>query len=126
MYIIATSTASAATVPAPNFKVPAVNPPNWYTINATMNYSKPTISVALKKLKEKDLVAVDESGNVTLTEKGLPIAEKTYEKHNTIASLLIAIGVDTETAYNDSCHIEHCLSDESFDAIKRYVQKTKL
>jgi len=91
-----------------------------------MNYSKPTISVALKKLKEKGLVAVDEAGNVTLTEKGLPIAEKTYEKHNTIASLLIAIGVDTETAYNDSCHIEHCLSDESFDAIKRYVQKAKL
>lgn len=90
------------------------------------NYSKPTVSVALKKLKERDLVAVDESGNVTLTKKGLPIAEKTYEKHNTIAKLLIAIGVNVETAYNDSCHIEHCLSDESFDAIKEYVHKAKL
>ena len=95
-------------------------------IATSMGFSKPTVSVALKKLRERDLVAVDEYGNIELTEKGLPIAEKTYEKHNTIASLLIAIGVDTETAYNDSCHIEHCLSDESFDAIKRYVQKAKL
>ncbi len=90
-----------------------------------MGYSKPTISVAMKKLREEEMITTDESGNIELTEKGLLIAEKTYEKHNLIAQMLIRLGVNSDTAYEDSCHIEHCLSDESFDAIKRYINRDK-
>jgi len=90
-----------------------------------MGYSKPTISVAMKKLRDEEMITTDESGNIELTEKGLLIAEKTYEKHNLIAQMLIRLGVNSDTAYEDSCHIEHCLSDESFDAIKRYINRDK-
>ena len=87
-----------------------------------MNFSKPTISIALKKLREKGYVRVDDSGNVLLTDEGRLIAEKTYEKHNLIAGILIKLGVEENTAFEDSCHIEHCLSDESFQAIKSFVK----
>lgn len=91
-------------------------------IATSMGYSKPTISIALKKLRENGYVIVDGSGNVLLTEAGLTIAHKTYEKHNVIAHLLIKLGVNRDTAFEDSCHIEHCLSDESFNAIKSYCR----
>jgi DtxR family Mn-dependent transcriptional regulator len=87
--------------------------------------SKPTISVAMKKLREEEMITTDENGNIELTEKGLLIAEKTYEKHNIIAQMLIKLGVSSKTAYEDSCHIEHCLSDESFDALKKYLNREK-
>jgi DtxR family Mn-dependent transcriptional regulator len=90
-----------------------------------MGYSKPTISVAMKKLREEEMITTDENGNIELTEKGLLIAEKTYEKHNIIAQMLIKLGVSSKTAYEDSCHIEHCLSDESFDALKKYLNREK-
>jgi len=92
-------------------------------IASDMGYSKPTVSVAMKKLRESGHITVDDDGHIELTEKGLSNAEKTYEKHTIIASLLISLGVDSETAYEDSCHIEHCLSDESFDAIKAHWLK---
>lgn len=85
-----------------------------------LGYSKPTISIAMKKLRENKMVEVDNEGHITLTEKGLSIAEKTFEKHNIIAQLLISLGVSDETAFHDACHIEHCLSDETFLAIKSH------
>lgn len=88
-----------------------------------MNFSKPTISVAMKKFRENDLITVDSNGYIELTKKGLLIAEKTFEKHNVLAQMFISIGVSKETALEDACHIEHCLSDETFDAIKAHWTK---
>jgi Mn-dependent DtxR family transcriptional regulator len=88
-----------------------------------MDLSKPTVSIALKKLQAKGLINIDDQKNITLTEAGNKIASKTYEKHNFVAELLIRMGVSEKQAYEDSCHIEHCLSDESFSAIKKYVKK---
>ena len=86
-------------------------------IAASMNFSKPSVSIALKKLKEKLYVNVDEStGFITLTEQGLSIASSVYERHQIIAKLLMSLGVSEETALKDACKIEHDLSEESFNA----------
>ncbi|MEE0741134.1 MAG: metal-dependent transcriptional regulator [Emergencia sp.] len=86
-----------------------------------MGFSKPTVSVALKKFRENGFVTVDEDGQVELTRQGLFIAEKTYEKHLILADALLKLGVSEETAYEDACRIEHCISDESFSAIKNFL-----
>ena len=85
-----------------------------------MNFSKPSVSVAMKKLKEKGLIVVDEFGFITLTSSGLEIANKTYDRHSFITDLLIKLGVNEDTAKEDACKMEHNLSDETFTAIKRY------
>ncbi len=90
-----------------------------------MGFSKPTVSVAMKKFRENGFITVDADGQIELTKQGLFIAEKTYDKHNTIARILMDLGVNEKTAYEDSCRIEHCISDESFDAIKKYVAEKK-
>ncbi|MGN0658300.1 MAG: metal-dependent transcriptional regulator [Emergencia sp.] len=90
-----------------------------------MGFSKPTVSVAMKKFRENGFVTVDQDGQISLTPEGLAIAEKTYEKHIIIAEALMALGVDEKTAYEDSCRIEHCLSDESFHAIKTHLQQSR-
>ena len=86
----------------------------------SMNYSKPSISRAMKNLRENDYITFEENGEINLTEKGLNIAQKIYERHQVIAKALIALGVDEETAYDDSCKIEHDLSDITFQKIKEY------
>ena len=83
-----------------------------------MHYSKPSVSIAMKKLKEKDLIEIDDKGYITLKEEGLKIASKTYEKHKLVFNLLVSLGVSEETARNDACKIEHQLSDETFDRLK--------
>lgn len=85
-----------------------------------MNFTKPSISVAMKRLREDGYINMDHDGTITLTEKGREIAVKVYERHQIIAKLLIAIGVSEETAYEDSCKIEHDLSQETFEKIKEY------
>ena len=93
-------------------------------IAASMNCSKPSVSIALKKLKEKLYVNVDEStGFITLTEQGLSIASSVYERHQIIAKLLMSLGVSEETALKDACKIEHDLSEESFTRLKEHYQK---
>lgn len=90
----------------------------------SMNFSKPSVSIALKKLKEKLYVNVDEStGYITLTESGLSIASSIYERHQMIAKLLMSLGVNEETALKDACKIEHDLSEESFSRLKEHYQK---
>lgn len=84
-----------------------------------LGFSKPSVSVAMKKLRESNAIEMDGDGYITLTDEGLQIATKTLEKHNFIAELLISLGVDKEIAYEDSCRIEHDLSEESFEALKR-------
>lgn len=85
-----------------------------------LNVSKPSVSVAMKSFREEGYIIVDADGNITLTDKGMEIAKKIYERHQIIAKALIALGVDEQTAYDDSCKIEHDLSDITFLKIKEY------
>ncbi len=88
-----------------------------------MGYSKPSISRAMGILKKEELVNIDEGGHITLTAKGREIAESIYERHTIISKLLVSIGVDGETAAEDACRIEHCISERSFEAIKKFTEK---
>ena len=91
---------------------------------AFMNFSKPSVSVALKKLKSYGYVLVDDStGAITLTSEGKKIAEATYERHEVIARTLMDLGVSEKTAYEDACAIEHILSDETFNKLKERYKK---
>ncbi len=91
-------------------------------IAAEMEFSKPSVSVAMKNLREEGCVTVDKNGYITLTEKGREIAERVYERHLLFTSWLTSLGVPEDIAAEDACRIEHCLSAESFAAIKAYVQ----
>ncbi len=92
-------------------------------VNA-MNFSKPSISIALRKLEEQGYVYVDEHQHIHLTETGRELALKVYERHELLGKMFVALGVDEETAYRDACKIEHDLSDATWEAIKaHYKQK---
>lgn len=86
-----------------------------------LSVTKPSVSVAMKKFREDGYITVDKDGMISLTEKGMEVATRMYERHQVIAKALIALGVDEETAYEDSCKIEHHISDLSFDKIKEYM-----
>lgn len=88
-----------------------------------MGYSKPSVSRALGILKKNGYVLSDKSGYLTLTDEGRAIAEKIFERHRVITEVLVAIGVSPETASDDACKIEHHISDESFEAIKKRLTK---
>lgn len=88
-----------------------------------LGVSKPSVSVAMKNFREEGYIKIDEEGSISLTEKGLSVAEGIYERHRAIASLLISLGVDEETAYEDSCKIEHDISEKTFEKIKEYLSK---
>ncbi len=89
-----------------------------------MSYSKPSVSRAVKKLKELSLITVDSSGAISLTEEGYRIANETYQKHKFFSRFLEDIGVNKPTAVADACRIEHALSEESFEAIKKYIRNS--
>ena len=84
-----------------------------------LGFSKPSVSVAMKNLRENGYIEVDSSGYITLLDSGRQIAEKIYERHTTISKWLMSIGVDEKNAVEDACRIEHIISSESFEAIKR-------
>ncbi|MDD6308857.1 MAG: metal-dependent transcriptional regulator [Clostridia bacterium] len=88
-----------------------------------LNFTKPSVSVAMKNFREEGYVSVDTGGSITLTAKGQEIAERMYERHQMIAKALMTLGVDKETAYADSCKIEHDISDVSFAKIKEHISK---
>ena len=90
-----------------------------------MNYSKPSISIAMKKIKEKGLIQIDDKGYITLTDEGYNIAKSVYEKHELLVNLLISLGVEKDIAYQDACRIEHDLSETTFEAIKKYYLNIK-
>lgn len=90
-----------------------------------LNFSKPSVSVALKRLKEEGKVEVDSSGFISLTEEGMSIAQATYEKHIVITDFLVALGVNSYTAAQDACRIEHVISAESFHALKDHYHQMK-
>ena len=89
-------------------------------IVAEMHFSKPSVSVAMKKLRESGHVLMDENGLLTLTEEGQAIAQRIYERHQILTRLLTALGVDEETAAEEACKIEHDLSDGTFEKIKAH------
>lgn len=87
-----------------------------------LEYSKPSVSVAMKNLREHGYIDVDVNGYITLLESGLEIAEKMYERHTTLSNWLISLGVSEKTAVEDACRIEHIISTETFDAIKKIIK----
>lgn len=89
----------------------------------TMGYSKPSVSRAVGLLKQGGYLLMDKDGFLTLTESGTLVAMKIYERHTVLSRLLAAMGVSEETASEDACKIEHVISDETFDAIKKYLDK---
>ena len=92
-------------------------------IAAYLEFSKPSVSVAMKNLRELGCITVDGEGHISLTEEGRKIAERVYERHTLFTELLVGLGVDEETAMADACRIEHVVSEETFQAIKQHVQK---
>ena len=90
-----------------------------------MCVSKPSVSRAIGLLKNGGYVIMDKDGYLTLTEAGRDVANKIYERHELISGFLASLGVSEQTASADACKIEHHISDESFEAIKKYVEKLK-
>jgi len=90
-----------------------------------MNFSKPSVSRAVGLLKNGGYIEVDSEGLLILTKYGKDIAEKIYERHTMLTELFVRLGVDKETASDDACKIEHHLSDQTFTAIKSYIEKLK-
>ena len=90
-------------------------------IATELDFSKPSVSVAMKNLRNNGYIQVDGDGYITLTESGRQIAEMIYERHTLLSTWLVALGVDEKTAAEDACRIEHVISAESFEAIKRHA-----
>lgn len=86
-----------------------------------MNFSKPSISIAMKRFRENGLIEMDSDGYITLLPPGLAIAERTYTRHRILTRLLVQLGVSEQTAAEDACKIEHDLSDETFEKIQGFV-----
>ena len=93
-------------------------------IATEMNYSKPSISVAMKKLRENGYIEVDRDGFITLTDSGYEIASSIYDRHKLLTKFFISLGVDAEVAAVDACKIEHDLSEETFQKFREHALKT--
>lgn len=92
-------------------------------ISEHMGYSKPSVSRAVNLLKSGGYIVIDEDNHITLTETGLEIAEKIYNRHIVLSKMLVALGVPEDVAAEDACRMEHTISDVSFEAIRRHVEK---
>lgn len=92
-------------------------------IATELGFSKPSVSRAVGLLKKAELISVDSKGYITLTAEGLRIAERMYERHTVLTEMLVRLGVERETAVKDACKIEHDLSDQSFEAIKKHIKR---
>jgi Mn-dependent DtxR family transcriptional regulator len=88
-----------------------------------LGFSKPSVSVAMKKLRENGYVEMDEDGFLSLLPEGLIIAKRIYERHQLLTKFFIHLGVDEEVAATDACKVEHDLSEETFQNIKKHVEK---
>ena len=90
-----------------------------------MGYSKPSVSRAMGLLKKGEYITVDADGSIALTEKGIEVSEKIFERHTLITELLVRLGVSAETAADDACKMEHVISDETIEAIRKFVGEIK-
>lgn len=88
-----------------------------------LGYSKPSVSIAMKNLRENGYIDVMGDGKIVLLEPGRKIAEKLFERHTILTKALVALGVDKDIAAEDACKIEHIISQETFEAVKRYVSE---
>ncbi len=94
-------------------------------IATELGYSKPSVCVAMRNLREKGYIVTDGDGLISLTESGMQIAEKIYQRHETITDWLIRIGVSSDQAAIDACRIEHVISHESFECLRKYEESLK-
>lgn len=92
-------------------------------IAESMGFKKSSVSVAMKHLREDEYITVTKAGFIYLTEKGKEVAEMIYERHEFITAWLVSLGIDEKTAVEDACRMEHDISKESFEAIKKYISK---
>lgn len=90
-----------------------------------LGVTKPSVSFAMKKLRENEFICMDRDNLITLTEKGEEIAWRIYDRHRTITTFLMKIGVEEAVAREDACKLEHDISEESFNALRRHLQKMK-
>ena len=88
-----------------------------------LGYSKPSVSRAMANLKASGHIVVEEDGRLKLTEEGQRVAKEIYERHKLLTEWLVGLGVDKEIAAEDACRIEHVISQESFDSLRRHVQE---
>ena len=89
-----------------------------------LGYSKPSVSIAMKKLRENGYISMDADGSITLNESGLAIAQRVYGRHKTISKLFVLLGVSPQIASEDACKVEHDLSEETFRKICQFVQES--
>ena len=94
-------------------------------VSIDLGVSKPSVSVAMKNFRNDGYITVDSDGYIELTEKGHEVASRVYERHQVIAKALMALGVDEDTAYEDSCRIEHCISNVSFARLKEFLERNE-
>lgn len=94
-------------------------------IATELHFSKPSVSVAMKHLRENECIEVSSAGFITLTNKGMEIATSIYERHQVLSEWLISLGVDPEVAVRDACEMEHQISDESFQAMKKFIKSER-
>lgn len=92
-------------------------------VAAELDFTKPSVSVAMKNLRAGGHIEVGPDGYITLTDSGRGIAETMYERHTLISDWLVRLGVDRETAVNDACRMEHAMSGQSFSAIKKHIEQ---
>ena len=92
-------------------------------IATELGFSKPSVSVAMKHLREDQYITVNEDGHIKLTPSGLAIAAKIYERHTLLSDILSRLGVDPKVAAEDACRIEHVISAESFEALKKHAKE---
>ena len=90
-----------------------------------LSFSKPSVSVAMKHLKESGKINVSTAGYITLTDTGREIAERVYERHKVLAQMLVTLGVNEKTANEDACEMEHVISEETFRAIQNHIRAVK-
>lgn len=90
-----------------------------------LGVTKPSVSVAMKRLREDGYIEMDKSGLITVTDKGMEIADKIYTRHKKLTDFFVSLGVDPAVAEDDACRIEHDLSDETFDAICAHIEKSR-
>lgn len=90
-----------------------------------MNYSKPSVCRGVGLLKKDNYISIDKDGYISLTEKGLVLANKIFERHTVLSKALTMLGVDEETAAEDACKIEHVISDRSFNSLKKYIEENQ-
>ena len=92
-------------------------------VSKYMGFAKPSVTRGISLLEKQELVIVDDSGNIILTEKGEKEAQSVYERHTVLTKMFTRLGVDEETAAEDACRVEHYISDATFDAIKKHLEK---